>query len=368
MDPLAHSLVGAALAETGLRRTTPLATPTLIIGANLPDLDAVASLAGKDTSLLLRRGVTHGAIALVLLPWALAGTMLLYDRLRRRRHPDRGPPPRFAVLLALSYVGVLSHPLLDWLNTYGVRLLEPFSGRWFYGDTLFIIDPWMWLLAGCSVVLARARTRQSLIAWGSLGTATSLLVLFSGRAPGWAMVVWCAAVVGIALARRRRGADSDVVPIARVTLALLTVYVVAMFAGSRLAERQVRRWARVNGLSVEDVLAGPLPASPFRRDVVVVTPDAYRFFELAWFAEERLRPSDPPMPRLDLDDPIVAAALDAPEVRGFRSWMRLPSARVEPRPDGHRVVLYDVRYARGDERPSGIGRAVVELDADLRPR
>ncbi len=367
MDPLAHTLVGAALAETGLRRTTPLATPTLIIAANLPDLDAVATVEGRDTSLLLRRGMTHGVLALVLLPWALAASMLLYDRIRRRGDPGR-PVPRFGVLLALSYLGVLSHPLLDWMNTYGVRLLKPFSERWFYGDTLFIVDPWMWLLAGCSVVLARATTRRSAAAWAVLGTATTLLVLGSGRAPPAAMALWCVAVAGIVLARLRRGPESNAVPVARAAVALLVLYVGAMFAGSRLAERQVGSWAEARGIFVEDVLAGPLPASPFRRDVVVVSPDRYHFFALAWFAEQPLKPSASPMPRLDLRDPIVAAALDSPSIRGFRNWMRLPSARVESKPDGHRVVLYDVRYARDDERENGIGRVVVELDADLTPR
>ena len=40
-------------------------------------------------------------------------------------------------LLALAYIGTISHPALDWLNNYGVRLLEPFSSQWFYGDTHF---------------------------------------------------------------------------------------------------------------------------------------------------------------------------------------------------------------------------------------
>ena len=58
-------------------------------------------------------------------------------------------------LLLLSYVGVLSHVALDLLNTYGVRLLMPFDRRWFYGDALFIIDPWLWLALGAGVWLAR---------------------------------------------------------------------------------------------------------------------------------------------------------------------------------------------------------------------
>ena len=44
------------------------------------------------------------------------------------------PPARVGPLLLISYLGVLSHVLLDYLNNYGVRLLMPFSDRWFYGD------------------------------------------------------------------------------------------------------------------------------------------------------------------------------------------------------------------------------------------
>ena len=35
-------MVGAALAEAGLKRRTPLASATLMIGANFPDIDVVA--------------------------------------------------------------------------------------------------------------------------------------------------------------------------------------------------------------------------------------------------------------------------------------------------------------------------------------
>jgi len=64
MDPLAHTLLGATLAESGLKRRSRYATATLLIGANLPDIDAVANLWGADAALHSRRGVTHGVIAM----------------------------------------------------------------------------------------------------------------------------------------------------------------------------------------------------------------------------------------------------------------------------------------------------------------
>jgi inner membrane protein len=151
MDNLTHSLVGALLGQAGLKKKTGLAMPALIIGANLPDVDAACFfwLDGVE-HLGFRRGITHGPPALVLLPLILAGLLWGIDRwqARRGRRPAARRPVNFKWLYLLSLVGCLTHPAFDWLNSYGIRLLEPFSHRWFYGDTLFIIDVWLWALMG----------------------------------------------------------------------------------------------------------------------------------------------------------------------------------------------------------------------------
>jgi inner membrane protein len=149
LDNLTHSLVGALLGQAGLKRRTGLAMPALIIGANLPDVDGVCMLMGTQ-GLALRRGLTHGPIAWVLLPLALAALLWWYDRwqTQRRRRPEARLPVRFGQLYLLALVACLTHPALDWLNSYGIRFLAPFSQRWFYGDALFIIDLWLWLGLG----------------------------------------------------------------------------------------------------------------------------------------------------------------------------------------------------------------------------
>jgi inner membrane protein len=165
MDNLTHSLVGALLGQMGLKRKTGLAMPTLIIAANIPDIDAVAVLLGGHQHLAIRRGITHGPIAMVLLPLLLWAAMLWFDRWQARRgtRPDNRLPVNAKWLLILAYIGCLSHPLFDWFNSYGIRLLEPFSSQWFYGDTLFIIDIWIWvaLIAGVWLSLRRERRGRS---------------------------------------------------------------------------------------------------------------------------------------------------------------------------------------------------------------
>lgn len=150
------------MGQAGLKRTTGLAMPALIIGANLPDVDAACFFWLEGTEhLAFRRGITHGPPALVLLPLILAGLLWGFDRWQTRRgtRPEARLPVRFSWLYAMAFVGCLSHPFFDWLNVYGIRLLEPFSSQWFYGDTLFIIDPWLWAMLIGSVWWSRRREK-----------------------------------------------------------------------------------------------------------------------------------------------------------------------------------------------------------------
>lgn len=141
LDNLTHSLVGAVLGRMGLKRLSPRAMPALIISANLPDIDSWIAPVLRLSPRTFHRGFTHGIGGLVLMPLVAAAIILVFDKLR----PGKEGPVRLGGLLLACFIGVLSHPLLDLMNTYGVRLLEPLSHRWFYGDTLFIVDPWIWI-------------------------------------------------------------------------------------------------------------------------------------------------------------------------------------------------------------------------------
>jgi inner membrane protein len=192
MDNLTHSLVGALIGQMGLKSKTGLAMPTLIIAANIPDIDAIATLLGGHQHLAIRRGITHGPIAMLLLPLLLWGIMLWFDRWQTKRgiRPQKRLPVDAKWLLALAYVGCLSHPLFDWFNSYGIRLLEPFSSQWFYGDTIFIIDIWLWtaLIAGVWISIRRERkvaaNWRSPAAIGFLAICAYILAngLITGRA------------------------------------------------------------------------------------------------------------------------------------------------------------------------------------------
>jgi inner membrane protein len=365
MEPLAHTLAGACLAESGLKRLSPLAASTLLIAANVPDVDGGCYLHSADFAFAFRRGWTHGVLAVALLPVALTAAMLAIDRVLSRRHPERLPAkPR--ILLGLATLAVLSHPFLDWLNNYGVRLLMPFSERWFYGDTLFIVDPWLWLILGGAVMLAWTTHTRGIITAAALGFGTTAVMLMAPVAPEWARAVWFAGLVIWALARARVS-EPRRPAIALAALILAGLYIAVMFTGSRLAERQVRDLARARGWAFEEIAAMPVPAEPLRRSVIVVSDGGYLFVPVTWTKGPDPE-VEPAIFERGAQDPAVEAALAAPFVQGVRAWLRFPSYEVTPLPGGgKRVIIRDARFAIGNRPGFGV-IAIVDLDAALVPR
>jgi inner membrane protein len=290
MDNLCHTLVGAAIGEAGLKRRTRYGSAALMIAANLPDVDVLV-FATSVPSVAFRRGWTHGVLAQALLPVVFAAVMTLAARRRGHGAASAGARVHFGWLLALSYIGVLSHVFLDYLNNYGIRLLAPFDWRWFYGDAVFIIDIWLWVVLGVGVWVARRRGQRTAAA---------------------------------------------------AALAIAAVYVAVMLGSARAARPVVSRaWAAQEGHEPLALMAGPVPVTPFRRDVIVDAGREYAAGTLRWprevaFARERV-------PK-HADARLVARAREAPNVRGFLVWARFPYWEVRKVPGGALVTVRDMRF------------------------
>jgi inner membrane protein len=313
MDNLTHSLAGAALGRAGLYGRSGLSAAALIIGANLPDIDVLGLPFGQN--LAFRRGITHGPIAMLVLPLLLTAALLAWSRLRSRRR-DASPadiPVRADQLLMLSYIGVLSHPALDWLNNYGVRLLMPFSERWFYGDSIFIIDPWIWIALGAGVWMARRRGRLSL-----------------------------------------EGAARP----ARMSIVAVGAYIALMLAGSRYAHRFAHDHVAAEGNGPpRRVMAGPVPINPLERELIVDMGDRYRIGRLTFLPSVAVT-LDGALP-VNADLPEVRAARDAGAFRNFLYWSRFPHFTVERSGDSARVTVSDVRFANRGGITSSFSESVV---------
>lgn len=316
MDNVTHTLIGASLAATGLRRRSRYAAAAMMIGANIPDVDVIAVPLGHSVE--WRRGITHGVAALAVWPFVLTGAILLWHRLRgagagRRSPPDDAaterPPVRTSQLLLVSALAVLTHPVFDWMNSYGMRWLMPFDGTWFYGDTLFIVDPWLLATLGVGVWLSRRR--------------------------------------------RRAGADRPWRP-ARIAVTVAAAYTAVMMSLNAVAERSVTRTLAPSAAGAPvRLMVAPTPGNPVKWDFVA---DRGTYYErgVVRIGTRRLERRD--SVRVGLDDPRARRAARDPRAAGFLDWSRWPVYRVD---DSSGVVqIIDVRYASPDSRGSWASVAV----------
>jgi inner membrane protein len=363
VDPVTHSLTGAALSRAGLHRTTPLATATLVLAANAPDVDILAMVQGPYASLALRRGLTHGPLLVPLLALAVAGAILLYDRWWRRRRRPAAEPARPVAILGLALLGALTHSPLDWMNTYGIRFLMPFSERWFYGDSLFIIDPWLWLMLAAPVAMCAATSAQRRF-WIVFTVAGTLMVFFGPGVPIVARAVWIAGVVAVGLlyALRLRGGGVRPEPFARGALAAAMLYIGAMVASDLLASRATGEAARHAGLDVHDVMVAPTPANPFAAEIVVTTATAYHLGTFQWLRRPRIIMDDDPIPFGPRTDAVLMA-LRLQDVRDYLYWSRFPFVRIAEDEEGQLIEFRDARYPEGMR--GGLGGITVRIAPEV---
>ena len=304
MDNVCHTLVGAAIGEAGLKGRTRFGNPALMIAANLPDVDVLV-FATSIPAVSFRRGWTHGLLAQAFLPIAFTLVLLLWDRLRPSTDPAT-PPARIGPLLLISYLGVLSHVLLDLLNNYGVRLLMPFSNRWLYGDSVFIVDIWMWLLLGLGVYRSRRR--------GSVRPARRALVAVS-------------------------------------------VYVLAMVISAASARAIVRNeWIREHGTPPRHLMVGPLPVTPLSKAVIVDAGDHFETGTFSWIGRRTVMDSTP-LPNLASTGAVVLARSN-PYLQALLRWSRFPYFDVAPAEGGTAVTFTDLRF--GDR----LGRTTIIVSGE----
>jgi len=293
MDNVCHTLVGAALGRAGLSRRTRFGAATLMIAANLPDLDVLVFVTGTPP-VAFRRGWTHGVVAQLVLPIALTAVVaFVASRRTPRVHGDTSPMPlSVRWLFLLSIIGVSSHLFLDYLNNYGVRLLSPIDWRWFYGDAVFIIDPWLWLVLALGVWLARRTQRP----WPAIAA------------------LLCAAV-----------------------------YIGGMVASARTSRVRVAdAWTRTEGSPPLALMVGPQPVTPLSRSIIIDAGAHYRTGTFLWPSAE-VRLTDERVSKGE-DRAEVQRAREAPNVRAFLVWSRFPFWTVEDTAAGRRVTVRDMRF------------------------
>lgn len=324
MEPVTHLLTGASLARAGLNRRTAYATLAMTLAAEAPDLDMLWKLRGPVAEFEHHRGLTHTfigapviALIVVLFCWG-------FHKLRRGEPPIR---PVWWRLWVYALLAALSHILLDFTNSYGIRPFAPFHWAWYSWDIVFIFEPVIFaLLAGGLLVPALLGLVDREIASKRRG-------VFRGR--GWAI----AALAGVALLYAGR-------------------------SGEHARALQLLRQTAFNGLVVR-VAAEPLPINLFHWSGIVETESAYYFADVHTRADS-VEVEEQNVRYKAAVTPAVAAAKQSWLGRAYLSWSEFPlvedtgigippessQSRVETKDQTeerlHRVEFTDMRYGLFD--------------------
>jgi inner membrane protein len=319
------------MGRAGLNRKTALATLTLTLAAEAPDLDVpFAHFGGRTFGFAHHRGFTHSFLGVPLVAIAVVGFVYLIWRLRGRKTKNN-LPPRWGLLFIYACLAGLSHILLDFTNNYGVRPFWPFSEKWYSWDIVFIIEPVMLALL-------------------TLGLVVPAFFNLIDREIG----------------ARRRGPRGSVA----ATLAL--VGIVLMWGLRDFEHRRAvsaLESRNYEGVDPVRVSAYPHMIDPFHWDGVVETP---AFFALA--PVESLTPEVDPEGRLEIrykpeETPITLAAKKSYLGRVYLDWAQYPITETEtlqsPQ-DGYIVHFRDLRYLRVPSPAAGSrGRGALEKSVEL---
>ena len=327
------------MSRAGLNRKTALATATLVVAAEISDVDVLWAFGGPIAGLQHHRGWTH---AFVGVPAMAALALFLvwgWNRLFVRKHaPGPGspvalgrvrPPVRWKLLYGYACLGALSHILLDYTTSYGIRMFEPFSYRWYSWDTVYIVEPIM------------------------------LLVLVAGL-----LVPSLFALVQEEIGARRpqfRGRGGAIFALA----AIVVLWGVRDYQHRRaVAALEARLYQGADPLRAA---AYPYPWNPFLWHGVVETQGSFETVQV-----DTLRNEVDPQDRARVyykpeETPVLLAAKQSYLGTVYLDWAAYPMTETEPleeRDAAWRVRFFDLRYTYPETRASVL-RASVDLDKNL---
>jgi len=330
LEPITHFLTGACIARAGLNRKTALATATVTLAAEAPDLDVLGEFKGPVFGFAHHRGFTHSFLGIALVSAVVVGVMYLFWQLRGRPVKKAGLPPRWGLLFVFAYLAGLSHILLDFTNNYGVRPFWPFSEHWYSWDIVFIVDPVIFVLLLGGLVMP---------------------VIFN--------------LVVEEIGPRRKS------PYGRVgaTLALLGIisyWGIRDFEHRRAVHAlEARQYAGADPIRAS---AYPFWWSPFSWNGVVETENFFAVTRIDSLTSDVDAEGNMQIRYKPEETPVTLAAKKSYLGRVYLDWAKYPITETEPLEFGERgyiVRFKDLRFAYPDRRGGNVLSASVELNKNL---
>ncbi|HUK32082.1 MAG TPA: metal-dependent hydrolase [Candidatus Acidoferrum sp.] len=317
MDPVSQALLALAISRAGFNRLTRLATPMILVASLALDIDIFSYIGGARAYLMWRCTATHSIPGAV----AIAAVVATLFTIAGRKHATM--PIRFGRAFTVCLAGTLAHVAFDLCGSYGVKLLWPFSGRWFALGLIAMLDPWvLFVLLGGILVPALFR-----------------------------------------LITEEIGAKQKSRTAARGAIAALVL--LAIYAGGReilyMRAIQMLESRFYRGEAPVSVGAFPESTNPFKWDGVVVTGAALLRVDVPVLG----RGFDPFAAQVFFK-PAESAALEAaratPSASLFLSFARFPYAHVANDDAGIHVEINDLRFSVHSP-PTRAVRAEIDLSS-----
>jgi len=329
-------LTGACLSRAGLNRKAAYATLTMVVAAEFPDVDMLWGLHGPVDQFQHHRGITHAFLGLPfeaafivagVYGWhrwlvarraraeAVAGSRSPLGASRGVRRPLTAAPVRWGVLYGFALLALLSHLLLDYTNSYGLRPFFPFNDRWYAASIVFIFYPVIFTL------FLGALTAPWL--FGLVGTEVGARKQ-PFRARGWAITALLGVVGWWALREVEHGRAVQLA----MAQSIPTPGKKAVSPGPDPTDQEGVAPAEVTPtyLVAQRTLASPDLLSPFQWSVVTDFGPVYQLSEIDT-QSETLMPGDTTYPKPD-DSPAVRTAVGSKLGRAYMDWSPMPIVEV----------------------------------------
>lgn len=318
MEPVTHVLTSIALSRAGLNKLTRAATPILLASGLAADVDWFTRLGTAAAFLRGHRTTTHSipGTAVIAVGVALAAWLL------GKKYP------KFAVTVStaflISVIGASVHLFMDLLNGYGVKLLWPFSTKWYACDIADSVDSWILFI----LIVGLFVPELFRLVLDEIGSRPKI----HGRRRGAIFALVC---VGMVISGRT----------------FLHERAVAL-----LDSREYRAQTPLL------VAAFPKSSNPFLWSGVVETDNAVFNLEVPVVIGRAFDPDQAAVHFKPQPSDTLKNAVACRTAIEFLNSARFPLARVQPEGDGFQVRLRDMRFAT--ELPGSRGIvAVVDLNA-----
>jgi len=290
----------------------------LLVSGLIADVDWVTRLGGAATFLRGHRTVTHSLVGTVAIIAAVAAASWFTGRKYSKFALGIFPA------LTICAIGAGAHLLFDLLNGYGVKLLWPFSQKWYAWDLVDSVDSWIlfFLLVG---LLVPELFRLVLEEIGSKPKR-------HGRQRG--------AIVGL-------------------------IFVIVVIAGRAFAHQRaiaILDSREYRGQTPLVVAAFPKPSNPLLWSGVVETDNAVINLEVPVGPGREFDPELADVHFKPDASVTLKNAVGTPTAIEFLNFARFPLASVQPEGDGFQVRLRDMRFASELAGRRGI-IAVVDINA-----